>query len=89
MTRTRSITFLAGAALTALVALVVAGGGGGGGDTSASKAPPKTTGGQAATVGASDAGLGKILVDSTGRTLYQFEKDSGTKSVCTGACADA
>ena len=87
MTRTRSITFLAGAALTALVALVVAGCGGGG--TTASTAPPKTTGGQAATVGASDAGLGKILVDSTGRTLYQFEQDSGTKSVCTGACADA
>jgi predicted lipoprotein with Yx(FWY)xxD motif len=33
--------------------------------------------------------LGKILVDSQGRTLYLFKKDSGTKSSCTGACAAA
>lgn len=30
---------------------------------------------------------GAILVDSQGRTLYLFEKDSGTTSACTGACA--
>ena len=32
---------------------------------------------------------GKILVDSRGRTLYLFTKDSGTKSACSGACAMA
>jgi predicted lipoprotein with Yx(FWY)xxD motif len=33
--------------------------------------------------------LGKILVDSQGRTLYLFQKDSGKKSACTGPCAGA
>ena len=31
--------------------------------------------------------LGRILVDSRGRTLYLFEKDRPGTSVCTGACA--
>ena len=30
---------------------------------------------------------GSILVDGQGRTLYLFEKDNGTTSTCTGACA--
>src|ERR1700704_1378132 len=30
---------------------------------------------------------GAILVDGKGRTLYLFEKDNGTTSACTGACA--
>jgi predicted lipoprotein with Yx(FWY)xxD motif len=38
---------------------------------------------------ASNGSLGKILVDSQGRTLYLFQADSGTKSACTGACAVA
>jgi predicted lipoprotein with Yx(FWY)xxD motif len=33
--------------------------------------------------------LGRILVDSTGRTLYLFKGDSGTSSACSGACAVA
>ncbi len=32
--------------------------------------------------------LGDILVDTTGRTLYQFAQDQGTTSACTGACAN-
>jgi predicted lipoprotein with Yx(FWY)xxD motif len=32
-------------------------------------------------------GLGKILVDSKGRTLYLFMKDKHGKSSCSGACA--
>lgn len=31
--------------------------------------------------------LGRILVDSRGRTLYLFEKDSRGRSACAGACA--
>ena len=31
--------------------------------------------------------LGKILVDSKGRTLYLFTKDSKKKSACSGMCA--
>ena len=32
-------------------------------------------------------GLGDVLVDRQGRTLYLFARDSGTTSACTGACA--
>jgi predicted lipoprotein with Yx(FWY)xxD motif len=42
----------------------------------------------AATVAvAQNPAQGAILVDGQGRTLYLFEKDDGTKSACTGACA--
>jgi predicted lipoprotein with Yx(FWY)xxD motif len=33
------------------------------------------------------ASLGAILTDAKGRTLYLFEKDTGTKPACYGACA--
>jgi predicted lipoprotein with Yx(FWY)xxD motif len=32
-------------------------------------------------------GLGKVIVDSKGFTLYDFHKDKGGKSACYGACA--
>ncbi|WP_051620548.1 plastocyanin/azurin family copper-binding protein [Paenibacillus sp. UNC451MF] len=35
---------------------------------------------------ASQDGIGNYLVDSTGRTLYLFTKDSKDKSVCYGTC---
>jgi predicted lipoprotein with Yx(FWY)xxD motif len=69
-----------------LASLVRAGCGGG---ASAQAAAPKTANGQPATVGVADSDLGMILVDSQGRTLYLFQKDSGTTSACTGACASA
>src|SRR6266576_3195260 len=92
MTRSGTKTFLAGGAAIPLVALVVAGcggGGGGGGGASASTTPPKTASGAPATVAVAKTGVGKVLVDSQGRTLYLFQKDSGTTSACTGACASA
>jgi predicted lipoprotein with Yx(FWY)xxD motif len=33
--------------------------------------------------------LGTFLVGPTGRTLYLFEADKGSKSTCNGACATA
>jgi predicted lipoprotein with Yx(FWY)xxD motif len=84
MTRTRSIAFLAGATMPLLAAVAVAGCGS---NTSGAPAPPKTTNGQSAMVGVANENLGSILVASQGRTLYLFRRDSGTKSVCTGACA--
>ena len=33
------------------------------------------------------AGLGTVLVDSTGRTLYVFAPDKAKKVTCTGSCA--
>ncbi len=38
-------------------------------------------------VGVASSGLGRILVDGRGRTLYLFEKDKHGKSSCTGQCA--
>jgi predicted lipoprotein with Yx(FWY)xxD motif len=38
-------------------------------------------------VSVAKSGLGRILVDSKGITLYDFVKDKGTTSVCYGACA--
>jgi predicted lipoprotein with Yx(FWY)xxD motif len=35
----------------------------------------------------SDTGLGQILVDAQGRTLYLFAKDTGSASTCQGSCA--
>jgi predicted lipoprotein with Yx(FWY)xxD motif len=88
MTRTRPIAFLSSAAVVPLIALAVAACGGSGNAATAAT-PPKTTHATSATVSLASTGLGSILVDSTGRTLYLFEADSGTKSACSGACAAA
>lgn len=82
LVRARSITFLVGTAALAVVAFAAAGCG-----SSSSSGLPKTAGGQSATLGVADGDLGKILVDSQGRTLYLFQRDTGTRSACTGACA--
>jgi predicted lipoprotein with Yx(FWY)xxD motif len=87
MTRTRSTTLLATAALIPLTALALASCGGSH-DATAATTPPKTANGQAATIGLANSGLGKILVDSQGHTLYLFKKDAGTKSSCYGECAN-
>ena len=92
MIRSRSTIFLAPAAVAALAALAVVVGGSG---ASASTAPSTHTNAHPATVGVAKSttvdvrttSLGKILVNSHGRTLYLFKKDSGRKSACTGACA--
>jgi predicted lipoprotein with Yx(FWY)xxD motif len=41
------------------------------------------------TVSTSSTALGRILVDSRGRTLYLFERDRNGKSACAGQCAAA
>jgi predicted lipoprotein with Yx(FWY)xxD motif len=87
MIRSRSTAIIASTAAVPLVALAAAACGSSGGGASASPAPPKTSTAQPATVGVASTGLGQVLVDSQGRTLYLFQKDSGTTSACTGACA--
>jgi predicted lipoprotein with Yx(FWY)xxD motif len=79
------------AAAAAIVALAIAGCGGGSDNVKAS-APAASMNasapsGAGATVDVRTGGLGSYLVDSQGRTLYLFEKDTGTKSMCSGACA--
>jgi predicted lipoprotein with Yx(FWY)xxD motif len=87
MTRHRSITFLASAAALPLAALALAGCGSSGGSASGTTTAPTTSSGTPATVGIANVGLGKILVNSQGRTLYLFKHDSSTTSTCFGACA--
>ena len=83
MTRNRSLSLFVSVLALPLVVLAVAGCGGGGN----SVAQPKISNGQPATIGIANTGLGSVLVDAKGRTLYLFQKDVGTKSACTGACA--
>jgi predicted lipoprotein with Yx(FWY)xxD motif len=72
--------------VVALIALALAGCGSSSNKASV-PAHPVASNGQPATVGVANSGLGNILVDAQGRTLYLFQKDSGTTSACTGACA--
>src|SRR3954454_2249255 len=80
MTRTRFLTSLAGAAAISLAALAVTACGA---STTNSSRPADPN----ATVSVASTGLGSVLVDSKGRTLYLFEKDAGAMSSCAGACA--
>jgi predicted lipoprotein with Yx(FWY)xxD motif len=62
------------------------GGAYGSGEESTSKPASSSNEGTAITVGTA-SGVGKVLVDSKGLTLYYFQKDQGEKSTCYGACA--
>jgi len=82
MTRDRHVTFLAGAAAVALAFAAW------GGVSESATAAPTTAAAHRATIrAATEGGLGKIVVDSRGRTLYLFKKDRGTRSACAGQCA--
>ena len=92
MIRSRSVlSVFAGTAVLALLALSLAACGSSGNDasapTTATAAPTPTTSAPQATLRVASSGLGSILVDAQGRTLYTFSADSGTTSACTGACA--
>jgi predicted lipoprotein with Yx(FWY)xxD motif len=87
MTRSRSIQFLAAVAVVPLVALLVAGCGSSNDSTPTAAVQPASSG--AGTVRVANTPLGKLLVDSRGKTLYLFEQDTGAKSTCSGGCATA
>lgn len=53
----------------------------------ASSTTPASSGGSGNTVSVADSGLGKILVDSNGMTIYVFGKDTSGTSACSGDCA--
>jgi predicted lipoprotein with Yx(FWY)xxD motif len=85
MTRSKYINVVAGAAAVPLLAIAASCGSG-----SDAATPATAATGQPATVDvATNPDLGTILVDSQGRTVYLFEKDSGTTSECSDACAVA
>jgi predicted lipoprotein with Yx(FWY)xxD motif len=47
----------------------------------------RTSSSAATKVSLASTGLGRILVDGRGHTLYLFTKDAHGKSTCSGACA--
>jgi len=92
------------AAAIVIGALVLAGCGGGGSSSSSStaaktttsaklpappKPPPNAEEGTVFVSLGSVAGLGQVLVDSEGHTLYAFSGDSATAANCEGACSKA
>ncbi|HVV90218.1 MAG TPA: hypothetical protein VHB53_06965, partial [Solirubrobacterales bacterium] len=95
--RKRPKKSLLGFALPAVIgALVIAGCGGGsssstaeagGGEGSAVKA--SKAGGHGTIGTAAIEGLGTVLVDSEGMTVYEFTVDEGTRSECYGGCEAA
>lgn len=92
MTRTTYVFALLGA--VGAVALAGCGGGGGSstsqsgsGGNEKSASSSSETGGTTLT-GAEVSGLGTVLVDSEGLTVYEFARDKGTTSSCYGACEE-
>jgi predicted lipoprotein with Yx(FWY)xxD motif len=68
----------------AVVAVAAVAHSGGGKATSAGYATSS-----AATISTASHGLGTMLVDAKGRTVYLWKADTGHKSTCSGACATA
>ena len=90
------------AALAVIGALVLAACGSSGTSSSSSSgstprygaAKPSTSNtsngsGAVSAVGTKTSSLGTFLVDGNGRTLYLWDADHGSKSTCSGACAQA
>ena len=81
------------ALICVLGALALAGCGGGSGSSYESgsggnekPASSSSEEGQTTLTGAEVSGLGTVLVDSEGFTVYEFAKDNGTTSSCYGGC---
>jgi len=55
----------------------------------AAKPSTSTASGAASVVRTKTSSLGTFLVDGNGRSLYLWDADNGTKSTCSGACAQA
>ena len=91
---TRNFAFI-GALVGAAFVAAACGGGTSVYGSSASASPGGSTGAAStpgspapsSTVGIRTTPLGQILVDANGKTLYLFEKDSGTTSACYDSCA--
>lgn len=80
----RLTTPFAAAVAVAIAAGALATGCGGSSGASGESAKP---GPRAAMVAVASSPLGRILVDGQGRTLYLFQADKGSNSMCYGECA--
>ncbi|HEV7753305.1 MAG TPA: hypothetical protein VGO71_17280 [Baekduia sp.] len=95
------LPLLAVVAAAVVVVAIASGSSGGGSSSTSSKsinygsspaataakpaAPPASA--AAARIATADHGLGPMLVDSQGRTLYLWQADTGMSSTCSGECA--
>ena len=86
MIRRRSVVTLVASAAV-VPALVLSACGDDSDNSASTTASTESQGGQSATVDVASTGLGDVLVDSQGRTLYLFKADNGTTSECSGECA--
>ena len=78
------------AALALASALVLAACGGSSSSSSTSTTTTATSSPRPASlVATKTTSLGTFLVDAKGRTLYLWDADHGSKSTCSGACAQA
>jgi predicted lipoprotein with Yx(FWY)xxD motif len=95
----RASLFAVSAVAMALVLSACGGGGSSGasqganapGEAPSSRAPvtPAASGGGGARIGTrSVPGIGTVLVNSSGLTLYHLSTDTSTKTTCTGGCAE-
>jgi predicted lipoprotein with Yx(FWY)xxD motif len=79
-----------GALLAIVAALVIAGCGGGSSSSSSESGGAEnasaTTNGEGTVAGAEVGGLGSVLVDAEGMTVYLYTPDKGTESTCYGEC---
>jgi predicted lipoprotein with Yx(FWY)xxD motif len=80
---TRLIT--AGMAIAATLALGACGGGGGTSSGGASGAAGSATGSKTVSV-RKLSGVGRVLVDRSGRALYSSDQEAGGRIICDGAC---
>jgi len=80
-----------GAAVGAFALVLAACGGGGNSVSTPTKPQAKKVAAAAVSAAAAvtlaDSGLGKILVDANGMTLYEFDHDTSSTVTCTGGCA--
>jgi predicted lipoprotein with Yx(FWY)xxD motif len=84
----RKITTLIAVAATFAIALVSTACGSSAYSAGGYGVPRAVTRVAAATVGVRYTSLGRVIVDSKGRTLYLFEKDTSRRSACSGQCAE-
>ncbi|HZX06320.1 hypothetical protein [Kribbella sp.] len=76
----KTTILLLGATVAALGTLTACGGGN-------SSSPPASGGGAAAAVSVKDvSGVGKALVDASGKTLYFAQQETGRTIKCTAGC---
>lgn len=78
-----------GVVVLGLAGLTACGGGNGYSSSSGSSSAPaasQAAGGEAKLATADVSGLGKVVVDGNGRTVYVFDKDTSGKSNCEGGC---